>query len=70
MSFRTPEQIRVIAQAQHLLMHTRGMSERESYACLRSLAMRRRQRLADLAQSLLNQATHEYGTTIAMSIPD
>lgn len=50
------EESRVIDRAKCLVMERHGLGERESYARLRRLAMDRRQRLIDVAHSLLNQA--------------
>jgi response regulator NasT len=50
------EESRIVDRAKCLLMERQALSEREAYARLRRLAMDRRQKLADVAQSLLNQA--------------
>ena len=52
---QTMEDDRVVSQAKCLLMEHQGLSERESYARLRRLSMERRQRIVDVAQSLVNQ---------------
>lgn len=52
---QTLEDDRVVGQAKCLLMEHHGLSERESYARLRRIAMERRQRIVDVAQALVNQ---------------
>lgn len=53
---RALEEQRMVDRARCLLMEHYQLSEREAYARLRRLAMDRRQRLADAALALLNQA--------------
>jgi response regulator NasT len=50
------EERKIIDQAKGILMKSRGMSEAEAYALLRSTAMSQNRRLAEIAQSLVTAA--------------
>ena len=50
------EDRKIIDQAKGILMKTRGLSEAEAYALLRSTAMNQNRRLVDIAQSLVTAA--------------
>lgn len=47
---------KTIERAKGILMRTRGMSEAEAYALLRSTAMRQSRRIAEIAESLITAA--------------
>lgn len=47
---------KVIERAKGLLMKTRGLSEEEAYAALRSAAMRENRKLVEIAQSIITAA--------------
>ncbi|WP_240232189.1 ANTAR domain-containing response regulator [Devosia lacusdianchii] len=51
------EDRKIIDQAKAILMKTRGMSEADAYALLRSTAMNQNRRMVDIAQSLITAAT-------------
>ena len=50
------EDRKIIDQAKGILMKTRGLSEVDAYALLRSAAMNKNRRLVDVAQSLVTAA--------------
>ena len=50
------EDRKIIDQAKGILMKTRGFSEADAYALLRSTAMNKNRRLVDVAQSLVTAA--------------
>jgi response regulator NasT len=50
------EDRKIIEQAKGILMKTRGLSEAEAYALLRSTAMNQNRRMVDIAQSLVTAA--------------
>lgn len=50
------EDRKVIDQAKGILMKTRGLSEADAYALLRSTAMNQNRRMVDIAQSLVTAA--------------
>lgn len=50
------EDRKVIEQAKGILMRTRGLSEADAYALLRSTAMNQNRRMVDIAQSLVTAA--------------
>jgi response regulator NasT len=50
------EDRKVIEQAKGILMRTRGLSEADAYALLRSAAMNQNRRMVDIAQSLVTAA--------------
>jgi response regulator NasT len=50
------EDRKVIEQAKGILMKTRGLSESDAYALLRSTAMNQNRRMVDIAQSLVTAA--------------
>jgi len=50
------EDRKIIDQAKGILMKTRGLSEADAYALLRSTAMNKNRRLVDVAQSLVTAA--------------
>jgi response regulator NasT len=50
------EDRKIIDQAKGILMKTRGLSEADAYALLRSTAMNQNRRLVDIAQSLVTAA--------------
>ncbi len=51
------EERKIIDQAKGILMKTRGLSEPEAYALLRSTAMNQNRRILDIAQSLVTAAS-------------
>lgn len=51
------EERKIIEQAKGLMMRQRGMNEKDAYAMLRSMAMKRSMRLADLSKQLIDAAT-------------
>lgn len=51
------EDRKLIEQAKGILMRTRGLSEADAYALLRSTAMNQNRRMVDIAQSLVTAAT-------------
>jgi response regulator NasT len=51
------EERKIVDQAKGILMKTRGLSEPDAYALLRSTAMNQNRRLIDIAQSLVTAAT-------------
>lgn len=51
------EDRKIIDQAKAILMKTRGLSEADAYALLRSTAMNQNRRMVDIAQSLLTAAS-------------
>jgi len=61
------EDRRAVDDAKCLLMEREALSEAESYHRLRRLAMRRGQRLADLARALLAQKDRAAGMAIAFT---
>ena len=50
------EDRKIIDQAKGILMKTRGLSEADAYALLRSTAMNQNRRMVDIAQSLVTAA--------------
>jgi len=50
------EERKIVEQAKGILMKTRGLSEPDAYALLRSTAMNQNRRLIDIAQSLITAA--------------
>ncbi|OAM76685.1 ANTAR domain-containing response regulator [Devosia elaeis] len=50
------EERKIVEQAKGILMKTRGLSESDAYALLRSTAMNQNRRLIDIAQSLITAA--------------
>ena len=50
------EERKLIDQAKGILMTSRGLSEPDAYALLRSTAMSQNRRLVDIAQSLVTAA--------------
>lgn len=50
------EERKIVDQAKGILMKSRGMSEADAYALLRSTAMSQNRRLAEIAQSLVTAA--------------
>ena len=50
------EDRKIIEQAKGILMRTRGLSEADAYALLRSTAMNQNRRIVDIAQSLVTAA--------------
>lgn len=50
------EERKIIDQAKGILMKSRGLSEPDAYALLRSTAMSQNRRIADIAQSLVTAA--------------
>ena len=50
------EDRKIIDQAKGILMKTRGLSEADAYALLRSTAMNQNRRIVDIAQSLVTAA--------------
>jgi response regulator NasT len=50
------EDRKLIEQAKGILMRTRGLSEADAYALLRSTAMNQNRRMVDIAQSLVTAA--------------
>ncbi|UYN99652.1 MAG: ANTAR domain-containing response regulator [Devosia sp.] len=50
------EERKIIDQAKGILMKTRGLSEPDAYALLRSTAMNQNRRIIDIAQSLITAA--------------
>ncbi len=51
------EERKIIDQAKAILIETRGLSEPEAYALLRSTAMNQNRRLVEIAQSLITAAS-------------
>ena len=51
------EERKLIDQAKGILMKTRGMSEPDAYALLRTTAMNQNRRIIDIAQSLITAAS-------------
>ncbi|HWU19119.1 MAG TPA: ANTAR domain-containing response regulator [Devosia sp.] len=51
------EDRKIIDQAKAILMKTRGLSEADAYALLRSTAMNQNRRMVDIAQSLVTAAS-------------
>lgn len=51
------EERKIIDQAKGILMKTRGLSEPDAYALLRSTAMNQNRRIVDIAQSLITAAS-------------
>ncbi len=51
------EERKIVDQAKGILMKTRGLSEPDAYALLRSTAMNQNRRLVDIAQSLITAAS-------------
>lgn len=51
------EDRKIIDQAKGILMKTRGLSEADAYALLRSTAMNQNRRMVDIAQSLVTAAS-------------
>ncbi|GLQ10992.1 two-component system response regulator [Devosia yakushimensis] len=51
------EDRRILDQAKGILMKTRGLSEADAYALLRSTAMNQNRRMVDIAQSLVTAAS-------------
>jgi len=50
------EERKIVDQAKGILMKSRGLSEADAYALLRSTAMSQNRRIADIAQSLVTAA--------------
>ena len=51
------EERKIVDQAKGILMKTRGLSEPDAYALLRSTAMNQNRRIVDIAQSLITAAS-------------
>lgn len=51
------EERKIVDQAKGILMKTRGLSEADAYALLRSTAMNQNRRIIDIAQSLVTAAS-------------
>lgn len=51
------EERKIVDQAKGILMKTRGLSEADAYALLRSTAMNQNRRLVEIAQSLVTAAS-------------
>lgn len=51
------EERKLIDKAKGILMHTRGLTEPEAYALLRSTAMNQNRRIVEIAQSLITAAS-------------